>query len=172
MNKFKNPQGAHYLKPIFFEWDSPEKQIAIYTLKDYDHKVDGKTYVSLRRAYVAEEDPTEHRFAEKYLDGWSHWKKLLECGWFQDHVREWREELLVKLQSRALATMIDKSKSKDSDSLQAMKFILTQGWVEKDKKTTGPRTKDKIKQEAQEILRTNSDVQDDYARIMNDKRLN
>lgn len=168
MNKFKNGAGAHLLKTIFFELDDAEKTQAIYTLKDYDHTVNGVLYPSLRKLYVETEDPTEYSFAVQYLDGWSHWKKLSSASFFQDHLKDWREELNVRIRSKNLAKIKEVASQNLKESYQAQKFLTTGGWqIESEKEKVGRPTKEKIKQEAEKIFEARSEVDEDYDRIFN-----
>lgn len=165
MNIFKNSSGAHLLKSIFFEYDDITKSQAIYTLKDYDHTVDGKLYPSLRRLYVELEDPTEYEFATKYLDSWSHWKKLSAASFFTEHLNDWREELSVRLRAQAVNRIKVESKSGSKAAFQANKFLVAGQWTEKSSPVGRP-TKEKIKSEAEKLFKESSVVDDDFDRIV------
>lgn len=170
MNKFKNGSGAHLLKPIFYELDTPEKEVAIYTLKDYDHTVDGVTYPSLRRLYVEMADPTEYSFACTYLDGWSHWKKLCKAPFFKEHLSDWREELEVKLRAAALLKIRETAAADKKESFQAQKFIVQGGWkTPEDKEKVGRPSKEKIKDEAEKLFLSRSEHDEDFERILGGK---
>lgn len=165
-NKFKNSVGAHLVKSIFFEYDDVEKSSAVYTLKDYDHTYNGITYPSLRRLYVGLADPTEYLFAEEYLDGWSHWKKLSSAAFFQEHLKEWREELDVKLRAASLLKIRETAAANQKESFQAQKFLVTGGWKSPDEKEkVGRPTKEKIKQEADRLFSERSVHDDDFERM-------
>lgn len=170
-NPFKSSTGQHYLKPIFYELDlSENKDVSLYTLKDQDHEVNGKKYPSLRRLYIETADPTEYEFAKLFLDGWSHWKKLRACSWFQEYLNEWMEELEVKLRSQALSNVIDMSKSKTHQQhWQANKFLADRGWIPTEKQVTGPKTREKIRAEAEKINSGNVEILDDWKRLKLDK---
>jgi len=166
-NKFKNSMGAHLVKSIFFEYDfDQEKSSAVYTLKDYDHEVNGVIYPSLRRLYVSMADPTEYLFASEYLDGWAHWKKLSSAAFFQDHLKEWREELDVKLRAASLLKIRETAAANQKESFQAQKFLVTGGWKSPDEKEkVGRPTKEKIKQEADRLFSERSVHDDDFERM-------
>lgn len=166
-NKFKNGSGAHLLKPIFYELDNAEKTFAVYTLKDYDHEAGGVLYPSLRRLYVDLADPTEYSFACTYLDGWSHWKKLCEANWFKEHLREWREELEVKLRAAALLKIRETAAADKKESFQAQKFIVQGGWkTPEDKEKVGRPSKEKIKDEAEKLFLSSTEHDEDFERIL------
>lgn len=165
-NRFKNVMGAHLLKPIFYEYDTSDHAQSIYTLKEYDHTVDGITYPSLRKLYVETEDPTEYEFASLYLDGWVHWKKLERAAFFQPYLKEWREELEVRMRAKALNRIKTRATSSEKDSFQADKILLSGGWKTEEEKTRGRPSKDKIKQEAEKLFNERTDFDDDFDRIM------
>lgn len=165
--RFKNTNGFHLLKPIFYELDDAEHLQTIYTLKEYDHEVNGIIYPSLRRLYVECEDPTEYEFACLHLDGWVHWKKLSAAVFFQPYLKEWREELEVRLRAKALNRIKVRAASNDKDSMQADKILLSGGWKTPEEKTqVGRPTKAKIAEEADKLFKEKSVFDEDYERIM------
>lgn len=101
---------------------------AIYTLKDQDHLYEEHLYPSLKRLYLQEEDPTEYEFATKYLLGWKHWVRLGENKLIRKYIDEWREELEMKLRSRAVKEMI---KSSEKGGVQATKWLADRGWTQR-----------------------------------------
>lgn len=164
-NKFKNAVGAHLLKPIFYEYDNSEHLQSVYTLKEYDHEVNGVIYPSLRRLYVEAEDPTEYEFATQYLDGWVHWKKLANSSFFQPYLKEWREELEVRLRAKALNRIKTRALSGDKDSHQADKILLSGGWKTEEEKNRGRPSKNKIQEEANKLFTQRTEFDDDHERI-------
>ena len=164
-NKFKNAIGAHLLKPIFFEYDNSEHLYSVYTLKDYDHTVDGVTYPSLRKLYVEMEDPTEYEFAVKHLDGWVHWKKLTESSFFQQYLKEWREELEVRMRAKALNRIKTRATGDTKDSFAADKILLAGGWKTQSTEKVGRPSKDKIKEEANKLFMESSEFDEDFKRL-------
>lgn len=101
---------------------------AIYTLKDVDHEYNGKVYPSLKRLYLLEEDPTEYEFAVKYLLGWKHWQRICENKLIRRSINEWREELEIKLRSRAVREMV---KSSSNGKIVASKWLADKGWAQR-----------------------------------------
>lgn len=161
----KSSQGHFLLKALFYE-TAQDKDTALYTLKDHDITVSGKYYPSMKRLYVYEEDPTEFSFADKYLYSYEHLQRLLDCSWFRPYIQKWREEAEVRIRSKALAAIKKKSEDpSDKDHYQAAKLLLSKGWEVKETQKTGPRTKEKIKKEAQELLRSSKDVDEDFQRL-------
>lgn len=121
--KFLDSSGRPITQSLFLEIGYTEH--AIYTLKDQDHKWEGKLYPSLKRLYLEKEDVTEYDFATEYLLGWKHWQRICENKQIKLHVEEWREELEYKLRSRSTKQMIDLAAS---GSYQAAKWVADRGW--------------------------------------------
>lgn len=126
---------------------------AVYTLKEYDHEYNGKTYPSLKKLYLKEEDPTEYVFAEKHLLGWQHWKRLCENKLIRKHVDEWREELELKIRSQAIKDMMNLCAS-ENGNFSAAKFLADRGWEKraagrpsKAEKERQDRIEDRIQEE-------------------------
>lgn len=99
---------------------------ALFTLKDQDHIHDGKTYLSMKRLYLEFEDPTEYEFANEVLLNWKHWQRMCENKLIRKHIDEWRDELEVKLRSRAIKDAI---KEAQKGHFQAAKWVADRGWV-------------------------------------------
>lgn len=168
-NKFKNGVGAHLLKALFYEVsEQTDRPDVLYTLKQEDTadvQDEKRVYLSLHRLYVEFGDASEYEFAKKYFDGWTHWKKLIECNWFKPYLAEMREELDVKLKAEALVNL----RSIASDGLNknhymANKFIIDNGLgVKKDAR--GRPSKEKIKAEADRMFQIKDEVNEDFERI-------
>ena len=104
---------------LFFEQMQEMNGEAAFSIKGYDNK----GYKSMRKMYVELEDPTEYLPAMVLLGSWEHWKKLTAAKWFvEGHLNEWREEVEVKLKSKAIAKM------KASDTPTATKYLADNGW--------------------------------------------
>lgn len=116
--------------------------MAIYTTKDNDYEYKGKVYPSLKRLYLEFEDPTEYEFANKYLLGWNHWKRLQGNAQVMVHINDWREELELKLRAQGTRDMINLSAD---GNVQASKFLIDKGW---DKRGVGrPSKKEQLKED-------------------------
>lgn len=165
-SKFKNSQGVHLLKTIFYELDDSGRPNAQYTLKPYDSEFGGVLYPSLRRLYVELEDPTEYLFAETYLDGWTHWKKVSSASFFQEYLKDWREELEIRLRAKALVRIKGRAEQVGSkDGLAADKILLSGGWRPNDKSDVGRPTKEKIQEEADKLFKERTIFDEDHERI-------
>lgn len=136
------------------------KDYAVYTLKDEDHIIDGKTYPSLKRLYLEMEDVGEYEFANTYLLGWQHWLRLCANKAVAAHVQVWREELEIKLRSKALKEIIKKSKIETG--INAAKFLAEKGW---DKRKAGRPTKEDVERETRIQADINRMFEEDLSRI-------
>lgn len=166
---FKNASGAWLLKPLFYEYTTDGKDRVLYTMKTEDHEVviendfgepEVRVYPSLRRLYMEMGDESEFLFAQTYFGGWPHWKRLLTCSWFLDHLSEIREELAARNAAENLIAI--RSKAKDGN-FQANKYLLEQGW--KPKGDVGRPTKDRIRREAEKLSKNDSEVHADFERV-------
>lgn len=124
-NKLIDTMGRPLTQSLFLEIGYSD--YAVYTLKEQDYTYKGVEYPSLKRLYLVEEDPTEWSFADKYLLGWQHWKRLCENKVIAKHVEEWREELELKLRSQAIRDMQALCAS-ESGNYSAAKFLADRGW--------------------------------------------
>lgn len=163
-NPFKGNSGRRYLKGLFFETTLADKSTVRYTLKERDHE----GYPSLKRLYLAEKDPTEYRFASKYLDNYSHWVELCGCSWFKPHLEEWRRELELYIKSHALVNIFDEAEHPEGKNFfNANKYLLERGWIDKEKNTRGRPSKQEIKEAASQLAQDNKQVEEDFNRIVN-----
>lgn len=161
VSKFTNDSGMRLTKGLFYEMMLADKSSVIYTLKNADHK----GYPSLYKLYMAEEDPKEYRFVQKYLEGWEHWVQLCDLVWFKPYVTRWREELQLKLESEALYHIISESRAGRKESFAANKYLLEKGWKTQAKDPVGRPSKEQIKREAERMLTDNSRVLEDLNRL-------
>ena len=99
---------------------------AIYTLKDVDYTYKGKLYPSAKRLYMEMEDPTEYEYAVTYFLGWDHWQRICANKNVAEHINKWRDELEVKLRSRAVKAQIAAAKN---GNYQASKWLADRGWI-------------------------------------------
>lgn len=99
---------------------------ALFTLKDQDHVHEGTTYLSMKRLYLEFEDPTEYEFANEILLGWKHWHRMCENKLIRKHIDDWRDELEVKLRSRAITDAIKEARK---GHFQAAKWVADRGWA-------------------------------------------
>lgn len=149
-----------YTMALFWEYSKPEeKETCSYTIKDRDHH----GLPSLYRLYMAENDPTEFRFAEKYMLSYDHWLRVCNSYYFKEVVAKWRRDLELKIKAEAL-TSIMKAAQKDSPiGFAASKFLLEGGW--KPKATKGRPSKDQIREAAENLASEKDQIINDIERL-------
>lgn len=150
-SRFLDSMGRPITQSLFLEIGYSD--MAVYTLKDWDHTYKGVVFPSLKRLYLLEEDPTEYAFAEKHLLGWQHWKRLCENKVVRKHIDEWREELELKIRSQAIRDMMNLCAT-ENGNFSAAKFLADRGWEKrgagrpsKAEKERQDRIQDRIEQE-------------------------
>lgn len=113
-------QGHYRTTSLFYEKNSTPTFQAPYTLKEEDHG----TYVSLRRLYIECADPGEYEFAKRAFGSFRQWRELCKCNWFQEHLKEWREELAAKLKSEAMDVIVKRMRhDKTATGFSAAKWV-------------------------------------------------
>lgn len=160
-SEFRSSNRKRLLKGLFYEQTGADKTGVKYTLKDEDHL----GYPSLSRLYLEMNDPTEYSFALAYLESWDHWLMLLECNWFKPYVERWRQELEVKIRSKALASIIREAKNASKDSFAANKFLIQGGWLPKAASKRGRPSKEDIQEAASKEIDLLKQVTDDFNRL-------
>jgi hypothetical protein len=135
--------------------------MAVYTLKDDHYTYNDKVYPSLKRLYLEAADPTEYEFANKFLLGWRHWKRLCENKQIRKHIDEWREELEMKLRCQGVKAML---MSAQSGNYQAAKWMSDRGW---EARGAGRPSKEDIEREKKFQARISEDYSADVVRLFN-----
>lgn len=132
---------------------------AVYTLKEYDHIWEGRSYPSLKKIYLEMEDVTEYEFASKHLLNWKQWQRLCDNKQVGPYIQEWRDELEYKLRSRAAKEMIEQAAS---GSYQATKWILDRGWINRG---AGRPSKEERQHHLASEERIRNEYEDDIQRL-------
>ena len=133
--------------------------LAVYTLKDDHYTYNGKLYPSLKKLFIEMGDPTEYSFANTYLLGWRHWKRLCENKIVRKHIDEWREELEVKLRCEGILAAIDQARG---GTFQAAKWLADRGW---DKRGAGRPSKEEMEREKEFLRKVDDGYSADIVRI-------
>ena len=149
-DKMLTSDGRPITQSLFLEMGYTEH--SVYTLKDDDYDYNGKVYPSLKRLYLELEDTTEYDFATQYLLGWKHWQRITENKGLAPHIQEWRDELELKLRSRAVKQMLQLA---SEGSYQASKWLADRGW---DTRAAGRPTKS----EKEKHAKINERIKDEY----------
>lgn len=121
---FLDVMGRYKTQSLFLETSyDPE---AFFTFDDVDKEYKGKTYLSLKRLYLQEADVTEYAFAEKYLAGWNHWKKICGNADLRKEIEAWRDELELKLTAQHLKNI---QKLADDGNYNAAKYLANKEYM-------------------------------------------
>ena len=160
--RLKDTSGRPLTQSLFLEIGYDEDK-AIFTFKDEDHEYKGNTYYSLKRLYLEMEDPTEYEFANTYLLGWQHWKRLKANKILAKHFAEWEEELELRLRAQGIRAAIDQAA--EDKGFQAAKWLADKGWQ---KNSVGrPSKHDKLREERMQA-KLDDEFSADVVRLMRD----
>lgn len=147
-------QGRPLTQGLFLEFNY-NTDFAVFTFNDEDKEYKGNIYPSLKKLFLACEDPTEYVFAKTYLLNWAHWQRMNENKALRKHFDEWREELEIYLRSQGMRSIIDMSE----DNYQAAKYLAEKGW---EKRGVGRPSK----QEQERERRINEGVEDYFSDVV------
>jgi hypothetical protein len=159
-SKLKDATGGPLTQSLFLEIGY-NTDYAVYTLKAEDYEYNGVVYPSLRRLYLDFEDPTEYEVASRCFLDWAHWKRVCANKLIQPHVEAWREELEIKIRSRAVRDLMNLCAS-ESGSFQAAKFLADRGW---DKRAAGRPSKEEMAKRAAIAENVESEFSADVKRM-------
>ena len=151
--KWKNASGQHLTMGLF----------------DGSNRV--YKYDQLGKLYVEFEDLLEYEFSVKYLDGWAHWEKLLACPPVKAHIDKWREELDVKIRSRALRNMMEEASDPlNRGFVQANRYLIEKSYLNgtEVKRGRGRPKKPEVSTTEFDLTRINADAK----RILTPKDIN
>lgn len=156
--RFKCARGTWLTQSLFYEcYRSNEGYPPLYTFKDNDHK----GMLSIKKIYLALEDPTEYRVATEYFGGWEHWKVLTNCNFLKPYLNQWRDELEIKLKCKELQKLLQ-----DEDkNFVVSKFLINREWEVK----RGRPSKEELARKERINDRVNQQIDNDFKLIINEK---
>lgn len=163
-NPFKDEKNRWYTVGLFYEL-TPDKSKCLYTIYETDVAHDGKVYKSLKNIYVNMDHIPgyEYDFANTYFGGWHHWEKIkTSSGKLSEVVKEWVDELEVRLRSQAAKGIIKTSLEDSPTAFHAKKWINDRGWIAQ----KGRPKKEDIQREAKIAAGIEKDIQDDLDRVL------
>lgn len=151
LDQLKTEQGKPRTKSLFYELCQGDETNVLFTLKEIDHEVRGKTYLSLRKLYLSlvPNDPTEYEFAQTVFGSWVVWEGMCRSPLLKHHIAEWRKEAEVKIRSEAIKSIAEEMRSNGRSSFGAAKLLLERGWLDKD---TASKAKQKLKEAEEEKM--------------------
>lgn len=142
---------------------------ALYSIKGRDLvATNGKTYPSLKKAYLAYGDPLDINFALDVLGDYETFLNLSNSDKYKDIVSSWKVELATKIKSEALKTIITLAKSNDRASYNAARFLLEGGWIDDSSILKKPKQK-ALEAEQEEIFIAKAGdlkVREDFRRLL------
>lgn len=162
--KFLDVRGRPLTQSLFLEIGY-NTDYAVYTLKDFDHEYQGKTYPSLKQLYLAHEDPVEYDFATTHLYSWDQWQQMCDSKVLLPHIEKWRFELQLKLSSQAVRDII--ASTEEEGGFQARKYVAERSW---NKNPVGRPKKDTSELDRKLEERLNNEFKDDVARVVEFRR--
>ena len=152
----KDSTGRWLTRALFVELADPE------LVDKYPPKF---TLEEARTIYLECEDPTEYLVAMELVGDWDHWNALLANPTVMSYINKWREELEIKLRSKAIQHI--QSLSFGEKGFAAAKWLAEKGWAEK---KAGRPTKKQVEQEAKMEAGISSELAADASRILSFKR--
>jgi hypothetical protein len=93
------------------------------------------------------------------LLNWKHWQRLCENKLIRRSINEWRDELEIKLRSRAVKEMI---KSSANGKIVASKWLADKGWAQRG---AGRPTKAEVEGEKAFLANVAEEFSDDVQRL-------
>jgi len=156
----KDKMGRYRTQSLFYEQNNSELD-AIFTLKDYDYTIHGVNYPSLKKMYLEIADITEYEFSQIVFGSWKHWQRICNNAVLKIYVEEWREELEVKIRSRAIRAIYETAKDAGSKGTTAAKYIADGGWKGK----RGRPSKEEIAREKKIALGIDKELDEDADRM-------
>jgi hypothetical protein len=164
-NPLKEPTNSNYLTTsLFWETRKPDqKHTPIFTTKNHEHVVDGVEYISLKRIYMSYDHVPglEYEFALDVFDNWEHWVYLAENSNLKHKVREWREELEIRIKAQAMFTILRQSRDKEK-GFQAAKTLVTD---EHKEKRRGRPSKEEVERQKKIAAGVNDTLAADMERL-------
>lgn len=151
-------RGCVRTTSLFYETNTIKTLEPIYTLRPYDFE----GLLSLKRLYLEEMDSTEYIFANKYMYDYKHWRKVKRNKHIQKYIKDWEEELEVKIRAEAVMQLQKMSKDSGNLGLQAAKFVAQKGW---DKAGKGRPSKEEVTAEVRKSARIQQETTEDWNRI-------
>lgn len=164
----KDEQGRWLTRALFFETALPVMRAKFdcpYTLKEDDYTdAAGNHYKSLRKIYLSLNDPTGYLLATEELGSWSRWNAISKAAFFKPHLKNWQEELEIKILATGFAGMIAEATGGGRSSATASKWLAEKGWDKEN--TKGRPSKRKIADEAKKLERIKEET-DEFLRHAN-----
>lgn len=164
---FKGPQGKWLTKGLIYEltFASPDSEYAIYTFQPEDKKARGRTYISLRKAFIELEDPTGYEFSQLYLGGWVHLQECLKNKEWKAAWAEWQDELEVRLRAKGIRAMIREANGDGRSAATSARWLAENGFIKKEERAAGRPSKEEKDRHLKAMLSEDEEINEDLNRI-------
>jgi len=164
MKPLKDSMGRYRLTSLFWETRTSKDLEPLWTTKDEDYKVGGKTYPSLKAIYLSYHHvpKAEYEFAIHNFGSWAHWDALTRSGCMSAIIEQWREELSVRIKCNAIKHIFTASNESSPTGVNAARYLAEEGYLPK--KAGRPTSKEKARHLAIGN-QVRSEFEDDAARL-------
>lgn len=164
----KDDMGRFRTQSLFWELrmkEETEKYPPIFSLKDYDLEKDTIVYPSLKQIYMSYDHIPgyEYEFAIDVFNSWDHWNKLANdtIPAIKSVIKDWREELDIRLKAQALKSLILTSRLDDVKGFNAAKYLADKGYAPQ----RGRPSKEEVEREKRIQAGTSKELEDDMKRL-------
>lgn len=163
----KNGSHKRLTKSLFYEMFNDTQISMRKFIPPFTLYTDIKGLVNFRKEYVALQDQTGYKMAQKYLGGdYGHWELLMKQKWFKDEKAKWDRELEAKIHSEAIEAIQGIAKGDGATALQAARFLAQKGFKMAQKDTQrGRPSNEEMEGHIKNQLEAEKQVLDDLERI-------
>ena len=165
---YKDDVGRYRTQSLFWELRhgvDTVKYPPVFTTKDEDIERDSITYKSMKKIYMSYDHIPgfEYEFAMDVLGSWDHWNKLANdtIPELKNMIQGWRDELDIRLKAHGLKALIHASKDNDAKGVQASKYLVEKGYIQK----RGRPSKEEMERELKVSTKAKKELNDDLERI-------
>jgi hypothetical protein len=154
--------NIYYTRCLFYEeWISlPDAEKKVQPIFTATRSRPG--LIDARSSFVSLEDPTGYLWAIKYLGDWNHWLKMMNSVWFRNYVEDWKAEMHVSMQAKAIQKIGEFATLEGPSALAAAKYIAERGW---EKTGKGRPSKEALAIETKKQAREEAVLDEDSLRI-------
>lgn len=168
----RDKENRYRLSSLFFETRNATNldYPTIFTMKEKDHtsrSLDRKgltTYISFKRLYlIYDHIPyNEYEMALDIFGSWDHWLAICKSSSFKEYVESLRNELSVRLRSKAIKNLIELSTHKTPTGAAAARYLADEGYIPK---KLGRITKEEKLRQTKIAAGVREDLASDMARL-------
>ncbi len=156
---FKDAGNRYRTQSLFAEYPH-DTYPAHFTLK----REGRKGFINLYEKYMDIADPTEYQVAVQLFGSWAHWEALKGSKWFMTHLKSWRVELAVKLESERYHEMLSQVPSHKT-GVAATKWLAERYGEKKAARTAGRPTNEEKATYLRETQQERDNTKDDAKHI-------